>query len=183
MSEINWAELRKTADDASRPVPEGKYQIVVTEAEATRAASSGNPMIKLKVEIVSGPASGRRIFHNINLTPDSGFALARFFSTMDAFGMTETYFVQDPSFEQIAQDLVGRYVFATVGIKNWQGQDRNELKAFESDPAHTHHSVLASAGGAIPNVMINTKGTGGSNSSVTTVMSKPKASTEPPLPF
>ena len=46
------------------PVPDGHYQCKVDKAYVARAKSSGNPMLKWELLIVSGAHKGRRLFRN-----------------------------------------------------------------------------------------------------------------------
>ncbi|OFW55819.1 MAG: hypothetical protein A2Y75_05230 [Candidatus Solincola sediminis] len=151
MTSIDWASLRQTADDATKPVPEGEYDLVVNKAEATRA-SSGSPMIKMQLRVVGGPSDKKTIFHNITLTADNAFALAMFFRAMDAFGLNSTWFEQNnPSLEQIAAGLVERPVHATIGIRQFQGSDRNEIKQL---------STSLTGGVGVPLAVTTTNGPG-----------------------
>lgn len=144
MSEIDWASLKKNADDATKPAPEGRYRLFCDKAEA-KTASTGSPMIVAKFHIEGGPLHGKNIFHNFVLTVDNAFALSIFFRGLGAFGIDDNFFAQlsSSSLEPVAAAIVGRQADADLGIRPYQGQDRNEIKGF--------HAV-AGMGGAVPPV-------------------------------
>jgi hypothetical protein len=133
VTEIDWASLKQTADDATRPAPAGDYDVIVKKAEAV-IASTGAPMIKMQMGIEGGPSHGKIIFNNLVLTVDNAFALSMWFRNLAAFGVTDAVFAQNPSVDQIAAMLVGRAAVAKLSIRQFQGQDRNQVDQF-SPPA------------------------------------------------
>lgn len=190
MTTIDWSSLKKTADDATRPIPIGDYLVQVDKAEATQA-STGAQMIKIQAHVVGGEANGRTVFNNFVLSPDKAFALAMFFRGMAAFGFGDDFFSQQPSMEQIAAAMVGRYATVTLSIRQWQGQDRNQCDAWSQPPAGyenpdvsvvdvmvaTAYAATASPGvpsevssSGVPNVTVPSPTTGAVNDG-------------PPLPF
>lgn len=120
-------DLKKAADDATKPAPEGDHIVEITKAVSANASTSGNPMYKVTGRIVEGVAQGKTVFTNINVTLDSAFAMSLFFKRMAALGFDDNYFGAGPSHEQICNDLVGRRAIWVLGIRQWQGQDRNEM--------------------------------------------------------
>lgn len=134
MSGVNWADLKKTADDATKPLPKDWYEVVVDSADQ-KTASTGSEMIAVKFKVDSGPHAGRVLFTNLVLSPDSGFALSLFFRNLGALGIDDGFFNQlsasgmdvRASLTSIAQTIVGRRARVEVGIRQWQGQDRNEV--------------------------------------------------------
>lgn len=138
MTTVRWDALKKTADDATRPVDDGVYLVTVDKAEHA-TATTGSEMIKATLAVVSGPRQGRRLFTNIVFAPDNDFALSRFFTSLAAFGIDDEFFagIQQQnldvpaSLQLMAQAIIGRQANATVGTRVWQGQPRNEVKALE----------------------------------------------------
>ncbi len=128
MSEIDWAALQKEAQDTL--IPDGDYVAMVTKADAT-TASTGKPMIKLQLTIVEGPKRDRKLFTQIVLSAESPFALQRWFSNLACFGLDAGYFGTNPTIERIAEDLVNRGAVVTVGHREWQGSDRNEVASYK----------------------------------------------------
>lgn len=137
MTSKSWGDLKKQADDASRPVPKDQYDVVVTKAELT-TASTGSLMIKSQMKIVGGPYNNRTLFTNFVLSTENSIALSIFFKNMAAFGLDDAFFGSlagpdsDPEvgMQTVAVTLVGRTARADVSIRTWQGQDRNEVGQF-----------------------------------------------------
>lgn len=193
MSEINWSELKKSADDATKPAPDGEYDLECVKAEAGNAASSGNPKIGAQLKIVGGPCNGKNLLHTFNLTPDSGIALSFFFSAMEAFGLDGNFFNQSPSMAQVAAALVGRKVHAKVGHREWQGQVRNNIESFSiaaGGPGAGTFGVMPGVPAGVPSTTAQPGvPTGVPNAAVpsgvpaATTSDMPKTTSEPPLPF
>jgi hypothetical protein len=128
MASINWQDLQKAAGDAAfTPVPVGVYDVYVDTAEATQS-STGKDMIKVTFKVQNGPHEGRGIFNQFVISPDSANALAFFFRHMAALGLDEAFFAVNPPLETVAATLVGRTCRVKVGIREYQGQDRNEVQ-------------------------------------------------------
>lgn len=136
---VNWGALKKTAEDATRPLPDDWYDVTVVKSEF-KLASTGSPMITATLEVDSGPHKTRRLFTNFVLTPENGFALGIFFNNMKAFGFDDNFFAQltqsgldlEAGMVQIAAQLQNRSARVQVGTRQWQGQDRNECKTFSA---------------------------------------------------
>lgn len=132
---VSWGALRKAAEDATRPLPPDFYDVTVVKAEY-RVASTGSNMIAVTFEVDGGAYKTRRLFTNFVLSTDNGFALGMFFRNMNAFGLDDAFFTSiqqypiEQGMELIAQALFGRSVRTKVGVRKWQGQDRNECVEF-----------------------------------------------------
>lgn len=134
---VSWNSLKKTAEDATRPLPADWYDITVTKAEAVKA-STGADMIRCTFRVNSGPAESRTLFTNFVFSPDSAFAMSIFFRNMAAFGIGDDFFNQmtssgmsvEAGMQLIAQTLLNQQARVEVGTRNWQGQDRNECARF-----------------------------------------------------
>lgn len=135
MSGINWQDLKKAADDATKALPSDWYDVVVKKADQ-KTASTGSEMISVQFEVATGPHAGRALFTNFVLTPDSSFALSIFFRNLAALGIDDAFFRQlsdsgmdaKASLTAIAGVLSDRRARVEVGTRVWQGQDRNEVK-------------------------------------------------------
>lgn len=153
MSSTQWSQLRKQAEDATRPLPNDFYDVEVAKTEATNAASSGAPMIKATLKVAGGPHDGRTLWHNFTLSENT-FAMSLFFAHLAAFGLDDQFFKGletanagvESDMRTIANTLIGRIARAEVGTKQWQGQDRNEIKQFKA----AQGSPLSVGGPAVP---------------------------------
>jgi hypothetical protein len=128
----SWSDLLTDAGDAGggfEVLPEGDYDFVVKECKAT-TSKNGKQMWVVKAEIQGGPSNGRLVWHNFTLTTDNPSALGFFFRHMAVLGLTSDYFKQNPADHHVADALIGRRFRGQVVIAKWQGQDKNEIKAF-----------------------------------------------------
>lgn len=156
MSSVDWANLHKQGEDATKPVPIGDYTVQVTESEL-KQASTGSQMIVVKMRITNGPATGRMLFSNIVFSTEKAFALAMWFKTLGAFGIDVNFLNTlqgdiNQQLSQIATLLKGRVCTVEAGIKNWQGSDRNEVKAWKPAPLGTMQPQLVAGIGAVPGI-------------------------------
>jgi hypothetical protein len=124
VSEVAWGDLKKRADDATKPAPPGPHIVEITKA-SWKMNSSNNPMYSVQGKIVEGAAEGKTVFNNFNVTVENDYALAIFFRHMDALGLDDAFFAESPSHQQVCEALVGRRAIFTLEIRKWQGQDRN----------------------------------------------------------
>lgn len=124
---LNFGEAIKRAKNASfDPLPEGTYDVICIEATPTES-STNKPMIRLKYQVESGPNAGSKVFNQQVFSADNDAALAIFFRYMAFHGLDEAFFSANPPWEQVAAALVHRRVRLVLGIRQWQGQDRNEV--------------------------------------------------------
>jgi hypothetical protein len=132
---FNFNDLLQQAKTASfDALPKGDYDAECVEATATMS-STGKPMIKTKWEVITGPYARRKFFNNFNLTLGNETALAIFFRNMKNLGLTESFFTSigaaaDP-LGPVAAALVGRRGRFTLGIRPWQGEDRNQVEGIK----------------------------------------------------
>jgi len=128
MSGIDWAQLHKDA----HTVLEGDFGIVISEAKPGESQNK-KPMVKCTLVIESGPYTGRKIYHNFTISPESQIAMQMFFRALKTLGLGESFFAQQPSVEGIAQALIGKRATVTLESREWQGQARENVKTWK-DP-------------------------------------------------
>lgn len=135
MASASWQDLIKNAAEGPKPVPDGPYDVVVETASGDKPASTGKPMIKLKLKIVAGPQQGQPIYDQIVLTEDNPNALGFFFENLAALGVDQSRLASFPPPDQggmayIAQAIVGAYATVDVGHRMWNGQTRNQINKY-----------------------------------------------------
>jgi hypothetical protein len=134
MSSVDWKALAESAGDGGfEALPVGDYDLKCVNAEKTQTAN-GKLMFKCKFEVQTGQYKKRLVWHNFVVSPESDVAMGIFFRQMSAFGMTKEWFKTMPSEETIVNTLQGRDVRAKLGIKKYNGEDRNEISAFAVVP-------------------------------------------------
>lgn len=132
MTTIDFGKALQDAKGASfEALPIGDYDVEVAKAEAT-TSSNGKPMIKTTMRVVSGPYEKRPIINNFVMSLENPTAVAIFFRHMKCFGLTEEFFASlgsGGSLDQVASALVNRRARLTLGHREWQGENRNEVKS------------------------------------------------------
>lgn len=128
MPNIDWNQAMAAAKGASfEPLPEADYDLVCVEATPTQS-STGKPMIKTKYQVESGPSAGKVVWNNYTFSAENDTALSIFFRHMAFHGLDASFFTAQPAWEQVAAALSGRRIRAHLGIREFQGVQRNELK-------------------------------------------------------
>jgi hypothetical protein len=127
---IDFKRAIQDAKSASfEALPVGDYDVEVVESTAVRS-SNGKPMVKVQLQVLSGPFQNRRIFNNFVFSADNAMAMSIFFRHMKCFGLTEDFFAgmgTNGSMEVVANELLRKRARVTLGIRQWQGEDRNEV--------------------------------------------------------
>ena len=130
MPSTSWADALETAGSAEgfEVLPKADYHFKVTGSQH-KIASTGKDMFELKCTIQEGPHAGRVLFTNLVLSPDNATAMQIFFKKMKALGLTPEYFKGEPSNEEVANAVLDREFRGGVTIRQWQGEDRNEINS------------------------------------------------------
>jgi hypothetical protein len=128
MTELDWNALQNEAKSAGL-LPDGSYTVSIVDADATKPSSTGKPMIKVKMRVTEGPQKDKPVWNQFVISPESPIALRIFFQHMAAFGLGTDYFATNPKTEDVAKALINRTAVIELGTRQWQGQDRNEVKA------------------------------------------------------
>lgn len=141
---VRWGDLKKKAEDALKPLPEGTLVNVIVEKAEAKFASTGSLMIAANLAVYEGPYQNRKIFNNFVLTPDNDFAMNMFFARMGAFGIDGAFFdalsaMEGAPIEQhmawIAEALVGRKAALTMAApRAYQGVERDNPGSFAAIP-------------------------------------------------
>jgi hypothetical protein len=128
---IDFNRAIQDAKSASfEALPAGDYDVEVAEATGTRS-SNGKPMIKTLMKVLSGGYTGRQVWNNFVLSMENPQAMAIFFRHMKCFKLDENFFASlgaNGSMDAVATALVGRRARLTLGIREWNGENRNEVK-------------------------------------------------------
>lgn len=133
---INWADVDEQEGGDLEVIPRGKYATTVDESEFSLSKEGQNPMITLRLEITDGDYSGRKLWYRVVLTKKT---LGMVKHSLRVLG------VKMPSkemswngakrwFEKLADsgDLIGQECAATVKIRTYEGEKRNEVRSIHS---------------------------------------------------
>lgn len=141
MTTIDFKRAMQDAKSASfEALPVGDYDIEIVESTALRS-SNGKPMIKVQMQVLNGPYQNRRVFNNFVFSPDNAMALSIFFRHMKCLGLDDTFFASlgaVNSLDPVSTALLNRRARITLGIRQWNGEDRNEvnqIKPYTGAPA------------------------------------------------
>lgn len=146
MASFSWSDLQTAADDAGFGViPAGEYEAVVKTAEHKKTGT-GKDKIAVRFSVTGGPSAGKSVFNDFVISPDNGTALGFFFRHMKALGLGPDYFATNPDLGKVAADLVGRNCVVVVGIRQWNEEDRNEIKGIKPSGGAAASLTAASAG-------------------------------------
>ncbi len=129
---INWVELVKQSKDTAtfEALISGEYEARVIDAQA-RLTQAGKHMYVVTYEVLGGPNKGRKVWHNVVLSPENVNALGFFFRTMAALGLSPQFFAGQPSDEDIVAALIdaAAHVELTLDQREWNGTIRNNVVA------------------------------------------------------
>lgn len=168
VEDLNWddvlGDVQKYEDDPEtkasndfEALPKGPYEVVVQEAEK-QVASTGKDMIKVRVQVASGPYANRVLFNYIVFSQGNPKAMRMTLERLAAFGLTREFIATTkPSVSQIAELLVGRKATANVAIQGKEAGDfagRNEIKSFRvlEGADQPVPSVAASKPAGVPDI-------------------------------
>jgi len=132
MGAINWNTFIEQAEAAVEslgeftPVPAGTYDAKVFKGEAKKT-KNGKDMIVLTYVIEGGPHAGRRIWHNLVVSPESPKAMAILIRQLTSLG-ARPVLEANGSFEQIAGACQDALVTINVEVGEYQGKPKNEVK-------------------------------------------------------
>jgi hypothetical protein len=126
VTSVNFGDLYKDA----MTLTTGTFDGIVVETTPTES-SNGKPMIKVKLQVEGGKHHGKVFFTQFVVSVESSGAMRMFFTNMKAFGLTKDYFESNPPIEQVAAALHGKRCRFTVGVRQWQGVDRESVDKVE----------------------------------------------------
>jgi hypothetical protein len=157
MATANWNDLLQSAEDVSYDaIPVGQYNATCESAEA-ETAQSGNLMITAVFVVDDGPYKGKKVWNRFVLVTDSQASLGHFFRHMNVFGMSKEYISSLPAPEAggmaaMAGVIVGRSATIHVKIKQYNGEDQNEIGNFTpvGSPAPSGPAIGVPAGIPVP---------------------------------
>lgn len=119
---IDWNDVE---DSSFEVMPKGMYPCLVSECEFTYSQRSGNPMWTVTLEVSEGEYAGRKLFTHLvfggKALPITKETLQRIkpeLLEMNPFDYTD---------EEAISNMLGTAVKAKVGIRKYEGQDRNNV--------------------------------------------------------
>jgi hypothetical protein len=128
MTTLPWSQLMQQAEEAgvAEALPASIYNCVVSSA-APKAASTGKQMIACTFRVEDGPYANKPVWNNFVIDTKNPNATAYFFRHMAALGIDKSFFAMNPSLEQVAEALKGKRCKLKLSVRQWQGEDRNNV--------------------------------------------------------
>lgn len=117
-------------------LPSGEYDAAITKSEV-KATSKGGKMLKLQLQICSGPYQNRVLFDHLNLWNDNPQAVQIAKGTMSAICRAVGVLTPKDS-SQLHDKPMRISVGVQKGNGEYKGQDQNRIKAYrprQSGPA------------------------------------------------
>ncbi len=137
MADETWDDFIREAKENFNLPPEGEYEFIITETEA-KVSSAGNPMVRVKAKITSGPHAGKSIkdFYVIRMVSQ----MKKFMMHMKAVGITlDTLTTHKPTMDQLAKVMNG---------KPFRGKVVHKSDDRFGDAAELSWAMMPPAGGA-----------------------------------
>jgi len=110
------------AADEFAPLPGGKYLCHLVDGELTNSAKKGTPGYKMTFKVIDGEHTGRKLWHDIWLTP-AAMSMAK--RDLARLGITSPQQLEKP---------VPRWLRCSVSVvlrRDDDGTERNAVKTFE----------------------------------------------------
>lgn len=152
---LNWDKIldeQESVDSEYSALPANSYDVVIDSAEAVKAGS-GNQMIKVTCKVQGGPFNGRLLWTNIVFATDNATAMRFTLRKLKALGITQEWLsATNPNTATIAKKLEGILATAEVEIRQYQGEDRNEIKSFKALEGVAAASKRASSDPTVPSI-------------------------------
>ena len=122
-------EFASTGEGQYKPLPDGSYDIQITNAEQT-TSKKGNDQLKVSAVVSGGSYDGKKVTLFYSMLPQSGFKLEKL---LDAAGVDYEVFDIDTTdgapgkgFRLDTDNLIGTYVrFNDVTQSTWEGKVNN----------------------------------------------------------
>lgn len=134
MSELNWGSILDEQDESGEgsygAIPANTYRVTVKDA-TPKVASTGSKMLNLTLQVQGGPYDNRLVWTNIVFAVDNPTAMKFTLRKLAALGLTREWLAEvNPGVDLIASKLVGAVADANVEVRQWNGEDRNDVKSF-----------------------------------------------------
>lgn len=130
---IDWADLRKTADDGGFTVlPNGEYDVFVNSANGGKT-STGKDRVRVTFKVENGPHANAPVTNDFVITPDNANAMSIFFRNMAVLGLSSEFFTSNPraSIESVADAVAKKRARCRLKLstRTWNNAERNNVDA------------------------------------------------------
>lgn len=130
---INWADVEEQEGGDLEVLPRGKYACTIDESEFALSKENQNPMINLRMEVTDGEYEGRKLWYRIVLTKKTVGMVKHSLRVLGVKFPTKemSWKAAGKWLEKLADsgDLIGQELTATVKIRTYEGEKRNEVRS------------------------------------------------------
>lgn len=118
MPSFDWDNAHKDAEIAKTPPPLSTPLPAVAEAAKWgKTKRTGEPMLKVRFRVTSGPAKGKVFFHNLSFMQEQPNLMIQSFAHAALLGLSKEKLKNLSDTEQ-EQTVVGKKVIATLKLKD-----------------------------------------------------------------
>jgi hypothetical protein len=140
MANLNGFDASSVEPSRSfEPLPEGKYEAVITESEMKDTRAGNGRYLALTLEVVGGDHAGRRLWDRLNLENPNDKAVDIAKATLSAICRALGILKPKDSTELHNKPLVVRVALR----RDENGETRNDIKGYESSAASTPRELKA----------------------------------------
>lgn len=133
---INWSDVDEEAMGEYEVLPRGTYECVVDDTKFALSKEKKSPMLNLTLEVVGGDFDKRKLWHRIVLTPKTlGMVKAQLRVLGVEFPKKAQTWAQAAKWLNTIADggtLIGAECNATVKIREYEGEKRNEVRSIKT---------------------------------------------------
>lgn len=127
MATINWDEMEKAHEEASRPAPAGRYILEVkslTEGES----KGGDPQIKITWSVAEGPYKGKTAVDYLTFNPDKPATISIARNALNMLGVPDLRAWGQIDPQQRTQMFIGKRIEADIEVNEFNGRVTNRIK-------------------------------------------------------
>ncbi len=121
-------DVEKEAQDDFSAIPAGKYRAIIADSEQRTTKAGTGSYLKLKLQVVDGPYENRIVWANLNLDNPSADAVR--IARQDLAQICQAVGLSDvPENTEALHDVPLGII---VAVRQYNGQDQNEVKGYAS---------------------------------------------------
>ena len=128
MAGLGLDDLYEEHGKQAELLPDAEYDFVVMSA-THKVSQNGKDMFNCQCKVESGPYTNKTVWHRFVISRESDIAMQIFFRQMKALGLDGTFWKRNPGAEQVVAALSGQRFRGTTVVKEYQGNESNEIKA------------------------------------------------------
>lgn len=133
MPALTWANLVNEADVSDDKVLDpGEYDLILKSAKSKKTKND-DQMFSCRYSVESGPHKGTTVWDNITIltAPDKKVGLQINMRKLFNLGADAAFLQTEPTTDEIIKKIEGTRIIATLEIREWNGNEQNQIKSFK----------------------------------------------------